>query len=592
MRIRLYLLLFLMLLTSMGSMAAGKKFTLVIDAGHGGKDTGAPGKISVEKNINLKVALAFGKYVENNCPDVKVIYTRTTDVFVELKERANIANRNKADLFISIHTNALDGGKISRGFETYTLGMHRAADNLNVAKRENSVILIEKNYKQSYAGFDPKSSESYIMFELMQDKNMANSVELAKLIQSEVCANSGRINKGVHQAGFLVLRETSMPSCLIELGFITTSDEEQFLNTTEGQDKMAKGIYNAFLKYKRKYGNSKMSAQNDGDVNDENTDSQRDLTFIEEDSGSLMAATEYSEQRAVRTQFNTAPAPSSAPSQTATVPAPKAPAQTVTAPAPKAPAQTVTAPATKASAQTVTAPATKAPAQTVTAPTPKAPAQTATVPAPKAPAQATTAPATKSPDKTTEPPSPPGVSKVPNPSSPPSSPPKNESTTPTTPPVPQSTTPPADSTPAVNKTVPASPTTSPSTDQAKTPDKPSVANPNAESQNPPQKQDDEVDPAPEDMQPGGRPIFKVQIAATSQEIPTNSSVFQGVEGIDMYKENGMVKYTVGASTDFEEISNLRKSLSAKFPQAFIIAFRDGYKLNISQALKEYRNNNK
>ena len=338
-----------MLLTSMGSMAAGKKFTLVIDAGHGGKDTGAPGKISVEKNINQKVALAFGKYVENNCPDVKVIYTRTTDVFVELKERANIANRNKADLFISIHTNALDGGKISRGFETYTLGMHRAADNLNVAKRENSVILIEKNYKQSYAGFDPKSSESYIMFELMQDKNMANSVELAKLIQSEVCANSGRINKGVHQAGFLVLRETSMPSCLIELGFITTSDEEQFLNTTEGQDKMAKGIYNAFLKYKRKYGNSKMSAQNDGDVNDENTDSQRDLTFIEEDSGSLMAATEYSEQRAVRTQFNTAPAPSSAPSQTATVPAPKAPSQTATAPTPKAPSQTATSPATRPS---------------------------------------------------------------------------------------------------------------------------------------------------------------------------------------------------------------------------------------------------
>ena len=595
----------------MGSMAAGKKFTLVIDAGHGGKDTGAPGKISVEKNINLKVALAFGKYVENNCPDVKVIYTRTTDVFVELKERANIANRNKADLFISIHTNALDGGKISRGFETYTLGMHRAADNLNVAKRENSVILIEKNYKQSYAGFDPKSSESYIMFELMQDKNMANSVELAKLIQSEVCANSGRINKGVHQAGFLVLRETSMPSCLIELGFITTSDEEQFLNTTEGQDKMAKGIYNAFLKYKRKYGNSKMSAQNDGDVNDENTDSQRDLTFIEEDSGSLMAATEYSEQRAVRTQFNTAPAPSSAPTQTTTAPATKAPAQTVTTPAQttatpapkaptqttttpatKAPSQTATAPAPKAPTQTVTAPAPKAPAQTTTAPAPKAPTQTVTTPAPKAPSQTATSPATKSPDKTTEPPSPPGVSKVPNPSSPPSSPPKNESTTPTTPTVPQSTTPPADSTPAVNKTVPASPTTPPSTDQAKTPDKPSVANPNAESQNPPQKQDDEVDPAPEDMQPGGRPIFKVQIAATSQEIPTNSSVFQGVEGIEMYKENGMVKYTVGASTDFEEISNLRKSLSAKFPQAFIIAFRDGYKLNISQALREYRNNNK
>ena len=240
------------LLAVIPALAAGK-FTLVIDAGHGGHDSGAPGAISKEKDINLKVALAFGKLVERNCSDVKVIYTRTTDVFVPLIERANIANRNKADLFISVHTNALDGGKISRGFETYTLGMHRANDNLNVAKRENSVILIEKNYKQRYAGFDPNSSESYIMFELMQDKNMANSVDLAKLIQGEVCAISGRVNKGVHQAGFLVLRETSMPSCLIELGFITTPDEEKYLNTADGQNTIAMGIYNAFLKYKKRY---------------------------------------------------------------------------------------------------------------------------------------------------------------------------------------------------------------------------------------------------------------------------------------------------------------------------------------------------
>ncbi len=234
------------------STAAGK-FVLVIDAGHGGKDSGAPGKYSVEKDINLPVALAFGKYVERNCPDVKVVYTRKSDVFVELKERANIANRNKADLFISIHTNALDGGKIARGFQTYTMGMHNAAENLNVAKRENSVILIEKNYKQTYAGFDPKSSESYIMFELMQDKNMSNSVDLAKTVQLEVCACSGRANKGVHQAGLLVLRETSMPGCLIELGFITTPDEEDFLNSKDGQDKLARGIFNAFVKYKKKH---------------------------------------------------------------------------------------------------------------------------------------------------------------------------------------------------------------------------------------------------------------------------------------------------------------------------------------------------
>ena len=262
------LLTLVFLSLAIATALAANKFTLVIDAGHGGHDSGAPGAISKEKDINLKVALAFGKMVERNCHDVKVIYTRTTDVFIPLSERANIANRNKADLFISVHTNALDGGKISRGFETYTLGMHRANDNLNVAKRENSVILIEKDYKQRYAGFDPKSSESYIMFELMQDKNIAKSVDLAKLIQSEVCAVSGRVNKGVHQAGFLVLRETSMPSCLIELGFITTPDEEQFLNSADGQNLMAKGIYNAFLKYKKQHGSTKIAADGASDASD------------------------------------------------------------------------------------------------------------------------------------------------------------------------------------------------------------------------------------------------------------------------------------------------------------------------------------
>ena len=235
------------------SMAANKKFTLVIDAGHGGHDAGALGAFSKEKNINLNVALAFGRYVENNCPDVKVIYTRKTDVFIPLHTRADIANRNKADLFISVHTNAVPRGKTVRGLETYTLGMHRAGTNLEVAKRENSVILIEKDYKQRYEGFDPNSSESYIMFEFMQDKNMAQSVELAKYVQKHACASANRLNKGVKQAGFLVLRETSMPSCLIELGFITTPDEEQFLNSKDGIDRLGYGIYKAFLDYKRRY---------------------------------------------------------------------------------------------------------------------------------------------------------------------------------------------------------------------------------------------------------------------------------------------------------------------------------------------------
>ncbi len=235
------------------SMAANKRFTLVIDPGHGGHDTGAMGAISKEKDINLTVALAFGQYVERNCPDVKVIYTRKKDIFITLIERANIANRNRADLFISIHTNALPGGKVARGFETYTLGMHRAKDNLDVAMRENSVISMEKDYKQTYQGFNPRSSESYIMFEFIQGKNMERSIELAKLIQSNVCSAANRPDKGVHQAGFLVLRETSMPSCLIELGFITTPDEEQALNNSPQVDNIAKGIYNAFIQYKSKY---------------------------------------------------------------------------------------------------------------------------------------------------------------------------------------------------------------------------------------------------------------------------------------------------------------------------------------------------
>lgn len=241
------------LLLVLNAFSANNRFTLVIDAGHGGHDAGALGTISKEKDINLSVALAFGRYVERNQPDVRVVYTRKTDVFIPLKERANIANRANADLFISVHTNALPAGKIARGFETYTLGMHRAKDNLDVAMRENSVISMEKGYQQTYQGFDPRSSESYIIFEFIQGKNMERSVELARMIQQSVCTGANRPNKGVHQAGFLVLRETSMPGCLIELGFITTPDEEQLLNSTNRVDDLARGIYQAFAQYKDRY---------------------------------------------------------------------------------------------------------------------------------------------------------------------------------------------------------------------------------------------------------------------------------------------------------------------------------------------------
>ena len=253
---KIALLLALMCMLVVTAFAANKRFTLVIDPGHGGHDAGARGAMSKEKDVNLTVALRFGKYVEQNMPEVRVIYTRTQDKFVPLHERANIANRANADLFISVHTNALPAGKVARGFETYTLGMHRAKDNLDVAMRENSVISMEKGFEQAYEGFDPKSSESYIIFEFIQGKNMERSVDLARMIQRSVCEGAGRPSKGVHQAGFLVLRETSMPGCLIELGFITTPDEERLLNDKNKVDDIAKGIYEAFSNYKNKYDKS------------------------------------------------------------------------------------------------------------------------------------------------------------------------------------------------------------------------------------------------------------------------------------------------------------------------------------------------
>ena len=230
------------------------KFVLVIDAGHGGHDPGAVGTISKEKNINLNVALAFGRLVESNCPDVKVIYTRKTDVFLPLQRRVDIANQNKADLFISIHTNSVKDSKTAHGAMTFTLGMARAQANLDVAKRENGVITYEAGYKETYQGFDPKKVESYIIFELMQDQYMQQSVELARLIQGQYKNHAGRNDKGVHQAGFLVLRNASMPSVLTELGFISTPHEEQYLTSEAGVRQMSQSLYNAFVKYRQQHG--------------------------------------------------------------------------------------------------------------------------------------------------------------------------------------------------------------------------------------------------------------------------------------------------------------------------------------------------
>lgn len=226
------------------------RFIVVIDPGHGGNDPGAIGTRGKEKNINLNVARKLGRLIEDNCNDTKVVYTRKSDIFVPLHRRAEIANNAKANLFISIHTNAVaKKNSYVKGTETYTLGLHRTEENLEVAKKENSVILIEDDYKQRYAGFNPNSSESYIIFEFMQDKNMSQSVNFATLIQQNF-KSYNRIDKGVHQAGFLVLRETSMPSVLVELGYISNPSEETYLLSDKGTTDLANAIYRAFINYK------------------------------------------------------------------------------------------------------------------------------------------------------------------------------------------------------------------------------------------------------------------------------------------------------------------------------------------------------
>ena len=227
-------------------------FTVVIDAGHGGKDPGARGARINEKAINLAVALKLGGLIEQRSEGVKVIYTRKTDRFIELDERADIANRNKADLFISIHTNAVKRGSTVQGTETYTLGLARTDENLEVAMSENAAILLEDNYQQRYEGFDPNSSESYIIFEFMQNKHMEQSISLASEIQKSF-KGAKRVDRGVRQAGFLVLRKTSMPSVLVELGYISNRPEENYLGSADGQNALAEALYEAFSRYKRSY---------------------------------------------------------------------------------------------------------------------------------------------------------------------------------------------------------------------------------------------------------------------------------------------------------------------------------------------------
>lgn len=229
--------------------APEKAFTVVIDAGHGGQDPGAIYKNIREKDIVLNLALKLGSYIRQNMPDTRVIYTRDRDVFIPLHQRAAIANRSKADLFISLHANFCGTPSI-KGTETFVLGLHRSEENLEVAKKENSVILMEKDYTTRYEGFDPNSSESYIMFEMVQDEYLNQSITVGALVQEQFKRRAVRTDRGVKQAGFLVLREISMPGILIESGFLSNPTEAQYLNSETGQTNLAHAIYEAFKAYK------------------------------------------------------------------------------------------------------------------------------------------------------------------------------------------------------------------------------------------------------------------------------------------------------------------------------------------------------
>jgi len=223
---------------------------VVIDAGHGGKDSGTSGKIIKEKDVALKIALKVGEYIEKNVPGVKVIYTRKDDRYLPLDERADIANKSKADLFICIHANA-NGNTRAFGTETYVMGLHKDDSNLSVAKRENSVILLDENYHERYEGFDPNSPESYILFTLTQSAFQASSLSFAQKVEDQFKKRVGRVSRGVKQAGFVVLWRTTMPSVLIETGFLSNAPEEKFLAAEEGQTLIASGIYRAFKEYKQ-----------------------------------------------------------------------------------------------------------------------------------------------------------------------------------------------------------------------------------------------------------------------------------------------------------------------------------------------------
>ena len=266
--IKTALLLLLLVVSAPQTMAQkqGKKqFTVVIDAGHGGVDPGALGKKSQEKNINQSVSNMLAGLINKEYPEVKVIFTRTTDVKIPLAKRADIANKANANLFISIHSNASKNKK-ANGCQTFTLGSGSDAEAKAAAMYENEVILTEDNFEETYKGFDPRSSESYIIFELMRSHDMELSVKLAEMVQGGMVESTKLYDRGVSSAGFLVLHRTVMPSILVELGFITNSNDENLIASKEGQEKLARGIFNGFAQYYELYGKSKEMKKTEGEM--------------------------------------------------------------------------------------------------------------------------------------------------------------------------------------------------------------------------------------------------------------------------------------------------------------------------------------
>jgi len=246
--ISVFMFVLIMMIPCQGQNSGNKQWVIVIDPGHGGRDPGALGAFSKEKDIVLAIALKTGKYIEKNIKNARVIYTRTGDTYPELRERPEIANKNKADLFISIHANSAPQKNV-RGAETYVMGVAKNQQNLEVAKKENEVILLENDHSTKYEGFDPKSEVSYIMFSLTQKVFQEQSIDLATKIQKEFRERVNRNDRDVKQAGFWVLYKTTMPSVLVETGFITNPTEEKFLNSEHGQDYMASAIYRACKEY-------------------------------------------------------------------------------------------------------------------------------------------------------------------------------------------------------------------------------------------------------------------------------------------------------------------------------------------------------